>query len=135
MVRYTHADYLKLNRSYYAYGVQISKLNSYKIVTSRYNFTRKADALLWAAKMVKKGQYATIVKYPNKYYEKASKQILNDSLYTISYERGDTVGTVRLSTTEYPVFVDADDEYMYLISPRGTLTNKRKSIWKDAGKR
>lgn len=135
MVKYTHTDYLKLNRSYYAYGVQISRLGSYKIITQKYNFTKKSDVLLWAAKMVKKGQYATIVKYPNKYYEKANKQILNDSLYTISYERGDTVGTVRLNNLGYPVFVDGGDEYMYIISPKGTLTHKMRSAWDYADER
>lgn len=117
------------------YAVQISKLNTYRIVTHKYNLLSKADALLWAAKMVKKGQYATIVKLPNKYYWNASKYVRGHVQSVIAYEVGDTVGTVRLSTTEYPIFIDANGEYMYLVSPRGTLTNKRKSIWKDAGKR
>lgn len=117
------------------YAVQISKLNSYGIITHKYNLLSKTDALLWAAKMVKKGQYATIVRLPNKYYWNASKYVKGHAQSVNAYELGDTVGIVRLSTTEYPVFVDANDEYMYLISPRGTLTNKRKSIWKDAGKR
>ncbi len=117
------------------YAVQISKLNSYGIITHKYNLLSKADALLWAAKMVKKGQYATIVKLPNKYYWNAGRYVRGNSQSVNAYELGDTVGTVRLSATEYPVFVDANDEYMYLISPRGTLTNKRKSIWKDVAKR
>ena len=117
------------------YAVQISKLNGYGIITHKYNLMSKADALLWAAKMVKKGQYATIVKLPNKYYWNAGRYVRGNSQSVNAYELGDTVGVVRICTTGYPVFVDANDEYMYIISPRGTLTNKMKSIWKDAGKR
>ena len=129
------ADYQTLSKSYYAYGVQISKLDSYKIITQKYNFVRKAEAILWAVRMVHKGQYATIIKYPNKYYKNASRSVASDSLYVISYERGDVVGTVRKDSLGYPRFVDDSEDYMYFISPKGVPIRKARSIWDDPAKR
>ena len=116
------------------YAVQISKLNSYSIVTHKYNLLSKADALLWAVKMIKKGQYATIVKLPNKYYYNASRYVRGNSQSVNAYELGETVGIVRLLPNGVPVVVDGEDEYMYLISDSGRAIRKTKSIWERASR-
>lgn len=129
------ADYSKMRGSYYVYGVQISKLGDYGIITNKYNFRTKAEAVLWAAKMVKKGQYATVVKFPNKYYRKASEYVSETLPSVLAYERGEIVGQVRLLPAGIPVIVDTKDAYMYFISNAGRAVGKTRSIWKDATKR
>ena len=40
----------------YIYAVQIAKVSDCKIVTDKYSFTSKADAIKWAAKYTKPKQ-------------------------------------------------------------------------------
>ena len=114
----------------YVYGVEISKVGDYKIITMQFNFKTKADALRWGFKQLKPKQYGTLIKYPNRYYYKAGYWTRESSNTTLAYERGKIEGTLRYYNGN-PVVVDEDD-YMYFISENYRLVKKTKSPWKDA---
>lgn len=116
----------------YTYGVQISKLGNYDIVTHKYNFLNKADALIWAKKYTRANQYATIVKLPNRYYYKAGEYTRESTQTVLAYERGTQVGILRwYNGVAYLVH---DDKEMWAVNDNGRLVNKTKSIWSDSNK-
>lgn len=116
----------------YTYGVQISKLGNFDIVTHKYNFLNKSDALIWAKKYTKVNQYATIVKLPNRYYDKAGKYTRESSQTVLAYERGTQIGILRwYNGVAYLVH---DDKEMWTVNDNGRLVNKTKSIWSDSNK-
>lgn len=122
----------KLDELPYTYGVQISKIGNYDIVTHKYNFLNKSDALNWAKKYTKVNQYATIVKLPNKYYDKAGEYTRESSQTVLAYERGTQIGILRwYNGVAYLVH---DDKEMWTVNDNGRLVNKTKSIWSDSDK-
>lgn len=123
----------KLSEVAQTYGVQVSKVNRYDIITQKYNFVSKIEATKWAMKNTRPNQYATLIKMPNKYWENAGRITRTDLLSVTAYERGQTVGTFRWYNGK-PYVVDDGDEYMSPVLESGRLGKKVPSVWSDASK-
>lgn len=115
------------------YGVQVSIIGKYNIVTQKYNFISKIEATKWAMKNTRLNQYATLIKMPNKYWENAGRHTRGHSQSVLAYERGQEVGTFRWYNGK-PYVVDDMDEYMSPVLESGRLGKKIPSVWSDADK-